>query len=132
VAWPFVAEQVAEPAASSSDLATLLAVAARTSTEPFAAFGAIASATIRASSFEQVAEEPSAFKVLLASFASRCSALTKPQVQLLGPCSFVQSLGSWQTMACSAWQASLDLVSLLTSLASKAWFMPLTLLAFQA
>ena len=84
MAWP----SVAKPAASSSDLATLLAMAARTPTEPFAAF-------VRASSFEQLAEVPSAFKALWASFASRCSSLTKPQAQQLGPCSFVQSLGSW-------------------------------------
>ena len=85
---------MAEPATLSSDLVTSLAEAARTLTEPLAAFEAIAWA-----SSVQLAEVPSAFMALFASFASRCSSLTIPLVQL-GSCLVVlafTTLGSWQT-----------------------------------
>ena len=46
---------------------------ATSSVEPLATFVAFASATIRASPSVQLAELPSTFKALVASFAYRCS-----------------------------------------------------------
>ena len=67
VAWPSMAE-----------LAISSAEATRALTKPSVASGAIAWALPSA----QLAEVPSAFKELSASFASRCSSLTMPKVQL--------------------------------------------------
>ena len=67
MAWP-----------SRAELAKSSAEAARALTEPSVASKAIAWALPSV----QLAEEPSAFKELSASFAFHCSSLTMPQVQL--------------------------------------------------